>query len=94
LPSATSVMKQKSDKILNQAVRLAEGHNLQLTGSMLHKKAKESGYPIEYLAAALLQMQMGDEITEISQEPHWAAAPAKKKKRDGKRKRNPGRRRN
>ena len=94
LPSAASVTKRKSDNILNQALQIAEGRDLQMMGSLLYKKAKESGCPIEYLAAALLQMQMGDEIGEISQEPHWAAAPAKKKKRDGKRKRNPGRRRN
>ncbi|MCQ4636145.1 DEAD/DEAH box helicase [Anaerovorax odorimutans] len=94
LPSAVSVMKSKSEKILNQAIQMSENRDLRPIGKLLHKKVKESGYSVEYLAAALLQMQMGDEIAEISQEPHRAMPSGKKKKKEGRRRQPSGRRRN
>lgn len=93
LPSAAAVMKNKSEKILSQALELSENHDLRPAAGLLRKKAKENGCPVEYLAAALLQMELGGELEDISQQPHKQPASGKRKRRSAGRRRDSARRR-
>lgn len=89
LPSAVAVRKNKSDKILNQALQMANKKDLRPAGKLLNKKAQESGYPVEYLAAALLQMQLGDDVEEVFEDIYRAPSAKKNKKKKTSQKRQP-----
>lgn len=86
LPSAVAVGRMKSEKILYQAFRVCKRHDLSGMKKLLRRKMAETDWTMEDIAAALLHMEMGEEIQEISgQEPE--AAPMKKKgKKQGRRK--------
>ncbi|MEG0663375.1 MAG: DEAD/DEAH box helicase, partial [Anaerovoracaceae bacterium] len=70
LPSATAVTKTKSDKILNQALRVVKKQDLGDMKKLIRKKLEENGSTVEDLAAAFLKMQMGDDIAEIVEVKH------------------------
>lgn len=65
LPSATQVTKMKSDKILHNALRMQKKNDLSSMKKLIRNKLEETGASIEDLAAALLQMEMGEEIKEV-----------------------------
>ncbi|MEG2298719.1 MAG: DEAD/DEAH box helicase, partial [Anaerovoracaceae bacterium] len=65
LPSAISVMRTKSDKIMNTAFRINKKNDLGDIKKLIRAKLNENGEDLENLCAGLLKMHMGDDIQEI-----------------------------
>ncbi|MEG0292252.1 MAG: DEAD/DEAH box helicase [Anaerovoracaceae bacterium] len=94
LPSAVSVMKTKSDKIMHQAFRLSKQGELAHIKKLIRAKLNENGGSIEELAAGLLKMHMGEDVKEIDIFEFKENSQNHKKNKTGGKKPRPSRTRN
>lgn len=66
VPSAGEITSIKAAKVVKEALMAMEEKDLSIQKSFLEKKLSSGEYTALDLAAALLKLQMGDEIAEIS----------------------------
>ena len=68
LPSPKDITKVKSGKIFADAMEIMEQKDLESLKSVIEKAAAENGFTVLDLAAAFMQMKVGDEPKEIEEE--------------------------
>lgn len=68
LPTAGDVVRVKSGKLFEQAMEVMESRDLDSFKGSISKAVEEHGFSVLDLAAAFMQMSMGDEPREIPEE--------------------------
>lgn len=68
LPTAKDVVRVKSGKLFEQAMEVIESRELDSFKSSISKAVEEHDFSVLDLAAAFMQMSMGDEPEEIQEE--------------------------
>lgn len=68
LPSAKDIIKAKSGKVFAEAMEVMEQKDLQSLEESIERTAEENGFTVLNLAAALMQIRVGDEPEEIKEE--------------------------
>lgn len=68
IPTAKDIVSVKSGKLFANAMEVMENKELEDIKVCIQKAAMENGFEILDLAAAFMQMNMGDEPTEIQEE--------------------------
>lgn len=68
LPAPKDIVKVKSEKVFAEAIEVMEQKNLDSLKAVIEKAVGEKGFSVLDLAAAFMQMQMGDEPEEIKEE--------------------------
>ncbi|MGN0377606.1 MAG: DEAD/DEAH box helicase [Suilimivivens sp.] len=68
LPSVKDIIRAKSGKIFAEAMEIMEQKDLQSLKDSIEKAASENNFTVLDLAAAFMQMKMGDEPEEIREE--------------------------
>lgn len=68
LPAPKDVVRAKSGKVLAEAVEIMEQKNLDGLKAVIEKAAEEKSFTALDLAAAFMQMRIGDESEEIKEE--------------------------
>ncbi len=87
LPTAKDIVRVKSGKVYAEAMEIMQQKDLEGMKVSIEKAAQENGFTVLDLAAAFMQMRMGDEPEEIEEERSLFG----RKERDGRKDR--GRRR-
>jgi ATP-dependent RNA helicase DeaD len=68
LPSPKDITRVKSGKVFTEAMEVMEQKNLESLKEAIIKCAEENGFTVLDLAAAFMQMKVGDEPEEIREE--------------------------
>lgn len=68
LPSPKDIVKAKSGKVFAEAMEVMEQKNLDSLKAAIEKATEENGFSALDLAAAFMQMRIGDEPEEIKEE--------------------------
>lgn len=68
VPSAAEITAVKADKILNEALEVAENQNLDKMTAIIDEKLETAGITATELAAAFLKLGMGEELKDIKLE--------------------------
>lgn len=68
LPTPKDITRVKSGKVFAQAMEIMEQKDLEGIKLTIEKAAEENGFSVLDLAAAFMQMKMGDEPEEIEEE--------------------------
>lgn len=68
LPAPKDIVKAKSGKVFAEAMEVMEQKNLDSLKAVIEKAAGENGFSVLDLAAAFMQMRIGDEPEEIKEE--------------------------
>lgn len=71
VPSATDINSSKADKVMEQAVTLIQGEKLYSMIKLVENKLDEEDFNAIELAAALLKIQLGDEVEEMELDFRW-----------------------
>lgn len=83
LPSPKDVTRAKSGKVFAEAVEIVGQKDLAQLESAIEKAAEENNIPVLTLAAAFLQMRVGDEPEEIKEEKGLFDRKAVRSRRGG-----------
>lgn len=93
LPSAKDITRVKSGKVFAEAMEIMEQKDLDSIKSAIEKAAEENGFSILDLAAAFMQMRVGDEPEDIKEEkPFFDRGRGSRSRQDGGRRDSRGRR--
>lgn len=68
IPTASDITKVKSGKLYGEAMQIMEERDLSDIKKSIQRAAEENGFSVLDLAAAFMQMNMGDEPKEIEEE--------------------------
>lgn len=68
LPTGQDITKVKSGKVFEEAIEIMKQKDLETMKASIEKAAEENGFSVLDLAAAFMQMKMGDEPAEIKEE--------------------------
>ena len=71
VPSATDINSSKADKVMGQAVSLIQEEKLYSMIKLVENKLDEEDFNAIELAAALLKMQLGEEVEEMELDFRW-----------------------
>lgn len=71
VPSATDINSAKADKVMGQAVDLIQEENLYSMIKLVENKLDEEDFNAIELAAALLKIQLGEEVEEMELDFSW-----------------------
>lgn len=71
VPSATDINSSKADKVMGQAVSLIQEEKLYSMIKLVESKLDEEDFNAIELAAALLKMQLGEEVEEMELDFRW-----------------------
>lgn len=91
LPSVSEVSKIKVERILDQAMQVADKQDVKKLEKVIRWKMEETGFSAQQLAAALLQLEMGTDFQDVSLTEHRPAKRSKSKNRYEKQGREKGR---
>ncbi len=75
IPSAAEIMAVKADKILSEAVEVAETQHLDKMVDYIEAKLESGDITSMELAAAFLKLQMGEELKDIKLEKYATGRP-------------------
>lgn len=71
VPSATDINSSKADKVMGQAVSLIQEEKLYSMIKLVENKLDEEDFNAIELVAALLKMQLGEEVEEMELDFRW-----------------------
>lgn len=93
LPSSKDITRVKSGKVFAEAMEIMEQKDLAAIKSAIEKAAEENGFSVLDLAAAFMQMRVGDEPEDIKEEkPFFDRGRSSGSRKDGGRRDSRGRR--
>ncbi len=82
IPSAKDIVRIKSGKLFVQAMEVMENKELEGIKESIRKAAEENDFSILDLAAAFMQMSMGDELEDIQEEKPFFERSRVRRERD------------
>ncbi len=82
IPSAKDIVRTKSGKLFVQAMEVMENKELEGIKESIRKAAEENDFSILDLAAAFMQMSMGDELEDIQEEKPFFERSRVRRERD------------
>ena len=83
VPSATDINSSKADNVMKKAMELIQEEKLYSMIKIVENKLDEEDFTAIELAAALLKMQMGDEVEEMQLDYSWFDSEEYKSRKRG-----------